>query len=177
VIATATRLNFACGNTRWPGFENSDIVEGDVYCDLEDHPYPYGDDTAELVMISHGLQFCVEGCQPAHPDLEPIMREFHRILKPGGWLRIDDSPVRIYRNGEMLDGHEIDLDVARGFPVHLRSDRDDFISMLHRIGFDPVLELDPASTRIPCDTEMSESIVANHGGHFSFAIEAHKCQP
>ncbi len=174
MIVAGSRLNFACGGQLWPGFENSDIVGGDVYCDLEDHPYPYGDDTAELVMISHGLQFCVEGGQPAHPDLEPMMWEFHRILRPGGWLRIDDNPLRITRIGETLPDSEVQAENGRGFPVELRIDRDELIEMLMQIGFEVVVEIDPNTTQIPCEDETRHAITHNHENHYSFALEAQK---
>lgn len=173
MIATGVRLNFACGPTRWDGFENSDIVGGDVYLDLEDHPYPYGNDTAELVMISHGLALGNNG-RSVHPNLEPIMWEFHRILQPGGWLRIDDNPLRITRKGEDLPASEVQAENGRGFPVELRIDRDEFIAMLGAIGFAPIAEVDPNETQIACDDEVRDVIVHNHENHYSFALEAQK---
>ncbi len=178
MIATETRLNFACGDKRWPGFENSDIAGGDTFVDLEDRPYPYEDDSIELVMISHGLKFCIDAGgrhQQAHPDLEPIMREFHRILKPGGWLRIDDNPLRIYRADEDVPGSEVDAEKLRGFPGEFRSDRDDFIDMLVDIGFAPIAAPESNTTQIPCDRETARALIGNHGDHYSFTIEAQKC--
>jgi predicted SAM-dependent methyltransferase len=164
------KLNAACGNNRWPGFENTDInpALGVPYLDLEDRPYRYKDNSAELVMISHGLHMTHDGTRPVHPNPQAIIREFHRILKPGGWLRIDDNPYRVYD-----DAHR-HADEGVGYPEELRTSRADFVEMLRNIGFDPVVEVPPDETQIDTDDETRQAIVSNHVGHDSFAIEAQK---
>ncbi len=163
------KLNVACGSTRWPGFHNTDINRepGTEWLDLEDRPYPYQDNTAELVMISHGLHLTNNGT-PVHPNFQAIIREFHRILQPGGWLRIDDNPYRTY------DDTTEHVDEGAGYPADLRISRGDFTEMLRNVGFDPVLELDSGDTQIDTDEETRQAITGNGRLHVSFAVEAQK---
>ncbi len=164
------KLHFACGNQQWAGFENTDInpTLGVPIVDLEQRPYPYQDNTAELVMISHGLHLTVNGGTPVHPNFQAIIREFHRILQPGGWLRIDDNPYRTY------DDTTEHVDEGAGYPAELRVRRSDFVEMLRNVGFDPVLELASDDTQIDTDEETRQAITGNGRLHTSFAVEAQK---
>ena len=157
------KLNFACGPTRWPGFDNSDIhgEPGTSYVDLEDRPLPYPDGSAEIVMHSHGLLM-------THPDLSGLFSEWHRILMPGGWLRLDDNPYRFYDHGteNIVEG--------AGFPADQRISRRALKAMLITAGFGPCYDIDPGRTKIPADPATVEAILGNHNGHESFAVEAQK---
>lgn len=175
VTPFALRLNFACGDSCWPGFDNSDIngAEGVTHVDLRETPYPYEDESAEIILISHALFMAPSG-QPHFPDLMPILREFHRILCLGGWLRINDHPVRCYREGEYVDPGESANEAQRGYPEHLRMPRDQLVGHLRTAGFSRIEDIPTGETGIPCDTQTREAIVANHGSHHSFTIEAQK---
>lgn len=77
------KLNLGCGEDKKPGYVNIDwqaSVDPDVVHDLNSLPYPFIDNSFDLVEANHVLE---------HLD-KPfnIMREFHRILKPGGNLII-----------------------------------------------------------------------------------------
>lgn len=171
VMTDVVRLNFACGPTQWPGFDNSDIdpAYGASVIDLEQRPYPYPDETAELILISHGLHLTYDGYNPIHPNFQAIMREFHRILRPAGWLRIDDNPWRTYDTLHAADNEGL------GYPRWLRISRVDFCEMLRHVGFGVVAECDPDTTQIPADDDTRQAIIGNHAGHDSFAVEACKC--
>lgn len=169
------RLNFACGQTTWEGFDNSDI-NGEVstsYVDLEYPPYPYDDESAELILISHALQMTTNG-EPTHPDKRKIIAEFYRILEPGGWLRIDDNPSRIYRRDEDISASELVAESGRGFPPELQMSRAVLIDLLRQAGFREVVELSTSETRIPAEPEVRAAILGNHAGHYSFTVEARK---
>lgn len=175
-LVSPRRLNFACGATRWPGFENSDVnrEDGTVYLDLEQRPYPYADNSVEIIMLSHALQMTHDGTRPVHPDALPIMREFHRILVLGGWLRIDENPWRIYVEGENVSEDDRLHEMSRGFPDELRVPRTDFVDMLYAAGFTTVLSVPPDTTSIACDDETRAALVGNHLDHASFTVEAQK---
>lgn len=169
--ACPLKLNFACGHAKWGGFENTDINPelGVPIVDLEQRPYRYPDNSASLIMISHGLHMTTNGYTPVHPNPQAIIREFHRILKPGGWLRIDDNPWRVYD-----DAHAADQEGA-GYPAELRTRREDFLEMLRSVGFDPVLEVQPDETQIVTDVDTHVALIGNHMQHDSFSVEAQKC--
>ena len=170
------KLNFACGGSRWPGFINSDIngEPGVEHGDLNEFPYPYEDDSAEIVMISHGL-FHTRNGDPVIADHAAVMREFHRILAPGGWLRIDDNPLRCYLDGEDVDAGEVDAELARGYPHHLRMSRQDLRDIILRdAGFARFHYVPTDMTYIPGDHETLDAIIGNRMGHVSFTVEAQK---
>jgi len=176
VQAEVLRLNFACGGSRWDGFENSDTNRepGTVYVDLASPPYPYPDGSASLILLSHAL-FMAPGGEPLHPDLSPIMREFHRILEPGGWLRVDDNPLRCYDDAETVDPGEVAGESQRGYPDHLRITRAHLRAVLADAGFSEIHEVATGDTMIPgLDAAEAEAVLGNHMGHISFTVEACK---
>jgi len=77
------KLNIGCAGYKKPGYINLDwqsIVEPDINHDLNTFPYPFQDNSFELVEASHILE---------HLDRPfEVMKELHRILKPGGRLLI-----------------------------------------------------------------------------------------
>jgi predicted SAM-dependent methyltransferase len=85
--ATARYLHFGCGYNILPGFQNLDFYSfrerGKPVArhDLR-FPLPYPDATFEGAYSEH----CIEHLYP-HQALQ-LMRELHRVLKPGGVLRV-----------------------------------------------------------------------------------------
>ncbi len=164
ITATALRLNFACGPSRWDGFINSDIhgEDGSETIDLDERPYPFPDESAELILISHGL--CIR------PNKRAILAEFARILRPGGWLRIDDNPYR-FHNGT-LDRERINSQWGT-FPDELLCPRAVLVEWLLELGL-TAMEQDSGQTEITDDAALRAVILANQLGHESFTIEAQK---
>lgn len=91
------KIQFGCGSNRLPGFINHD-AEVDVTKRL-----PYNDGVADFVFIEH----CLEHVNGA--DGFRFMEEAHRILKPGGVLRICvphlDRIVDIAHCRDLIVGH------------------------------------------------------------------------
>jgi predicted SAM-dependent methyltransferase len=172
---TASRLNFACGDTIWSGFDNSDIAGevGSTYLDLEDFPYRYEDDSAEVIMMSHAL-FVGDKGVPAHPDFAPIMAECYRILQTGGWLRIDDNPFRCYLDGDVYPDDELAREQTAQFPPQLKIPRETLRELLRDAGFKRVEDVPQGMTLIPGDAELHQAIIGNCLTHVSFTIEAQK---
>lgn len=162
------RLNFACGATRWPGFENTDIT-GDVsFVDLTVFPYPYESDSAELIMVANALMM-----GQTRPYLGEILAEFHRILEPGGWLRVDEHRMRLYGDPDE-ETPDAAMERDRGFSAELRVSREAFMDMLHEAGFKSSQVLSSDLTLIPADIATEVAIVGNHGHHHTIAVEAQK---
>ncbi|MCX7605891.1 MAG: class I SAM-dependent methyltransferase [Bacteroidia bacterium] len=77
------RLNLGSGEFPKPGFINVDyysFTPPDVCHDLNVFPYPFEDNAFDLVESDH----CLEHLK----DPFAVMREIHRITKPGGIVRI-----------------------------------------------------------------------------------------
>ncbi len=172
VAALPLRLNFACGGSRWDGFDNSDTngEPGTTYVDLTKPPYPYPDESAELILISHGLFMGNHG-KPNIPDLRPVMAEFHRILQPGGWLRIDDNPIRCPSAVEELDPGEVAAEAERGYPDEWKLPRSELMEMLLELGFTVMGATGSVADAFP---DSVAAICGNQMGHYSFTIEAQK---
>ncbi len=77
------KLDLACGQNKQEGFFGVDIAPGenvDAVVDLEQFPWPIESDSAEEIFCSHYVEHT--------PDLIKFMDEVHRILKPGGKIKI-----------------------------------------------------------------------------------------
>jgi SAM-dependent methyltransferase len=77
------KLNLGCGERKKPGYINIDWnreVEPDVVHDLNKLPYPFENNSFDLIEVSHVLE---------HLDTPfLVMKELHRLLKPDGKLII-----------------------------------------------------------------------------------------
>src|SRR5216683_2077771 len=77
------KLNLGCGENKKAGYVNVDwqeAVHPDVLHDLNQFPYPFSDGTSDLIEAFHVVE---------HLDRPfAVVKELHRILKPGGVLQI-----------------------------------------------------------------------------------------
>ncbi len=76
------KLNLGCGNDTKKGWINLDIIEAegvDVVHDLNMLPLPFENNKFKLILCQDILE---------HVNYIPLMDEIHRLLKPGGILKI-----------------------------------------------------------------------------------------
>ncbi|MBK7366348.1 MAG: methyltransferase domain-containing protein [Candidatus Eisenbacteria bacterium] len=111
------RLNLGCGNKRLEGHFNIDIVATpatDLACDITRLPM-FADGTAEEIRLEAVYEHLFR-----HERLAAI-REWFRVLKPGGRLRVDWIPDfdavagRYVRREPGLLGPEFDLEEVYRF--------------------------------------------------------------
>ncbi len=79
---TPKRLNLGCGHDIRAGWVNLDSakIEGvDVIHDIEKLPLPFANDEFDEILCSDILE---------HVEYIPVLKDLHRILKPGGKLTI-----------------------------------------------------------------------------------------
>ena len=92
------RLHWGCGPVRPGGWINADIKEGpgiDISCNILDG-LPLDSDSIDYISSQHALQ------ELKILDVVDALRELHRVLKPGGVLRLClpdlDKAIAAYRS-------------------------------------------------------------------------------
>jgi len=76
-------LDIGCGANKTPGAVGMDInprTAADVIHDLDDVPYPFGDDEFDEVIGRHVIEHV--------RDPMSVMSELHRITRPGGLVKL-----------------------------------------------------------------------------------------
>lgn len=79
----ALKINLGCGRQYLPGYLNCDVVRevrADRYFDLDTFPYPLDSDAADEIFMDNVLEHL--------EDIPRVMAELHRVLMPGGILRM-----------------------------------------------------------------------------------------
>jgi predicted SAM-dependent methyltransferase len=124
------RLNLGCGDKLWPGFINVDFSDNhsgmkpDVECDITKLTFP--DDYADEIHAIHVIEHL------DRPGIYEVLREWRRVLKPGGKLVIecpclDKIRVHLYRMPPK-DIHFIRLTMVGLYGEYWRGDD----RMMHR---------------------------------------------
>ncbi|NQY68139.1 MAG: methyltransferase domain-containing protein [Flavobacteriales bacterium] len=102
------KLNLGCGEDYREGFVNIDFhdhINIDVQHNLNSFPYPFEDNEYDYIIASHILE---------HLELPfEVVKELHRILKPGGILHIK---VPHFSRGFTHSEHKAGFDV--NFPYY-----------------------------------------------------------
>ena len=92
-----TKLNLGSGSSSMAGYQNRDIKNGFFAYPLDDYP----DGQVDEVRASHVLEHF------PHGEVESVVKEWARVLKPGGRLKIAvpdfDWIVKAYSNGHRGD--------------------------------------------------------------------------
>lgn len=77
-------LDVGCGIRKHPGaigIDRNPAARADVLCDLDRTPYPFRDGAFDRILAIHVVEHVA--------DVMAAMREFHRLLRPGGRVRIE----------------------------------------------------------------------------------------
>ncbi|HNQ89704.1 MAG TPA: methyltransferase domain-containing protein [Verrucomicrobiota bacterium] len=77
------KINLGCGRRYLPGYLNCDVVpevKADRHFDLDIFPYPLETGSADEILMDNVLEHL--------GDIPRVLTELHRVLKPGGVLRI-----------------------------------------------------------------------------------------
>src|SRR4051812_34057053 len=81
------KLNLGCGNTKLDGFVNCDMQAScnpDRIVDLEVLPWPFADNCADEVVLSHVLEHLGESAKV----YLAVIKELYRICAPDAVVRI-----------------------------------------------------------------------------------------
>mgnify|MGYP000938639507 CR=1 FL=1 len=79
------RLNLGCGQVVEYGYVNCDIRPGpgvDVVCSIVDLSKHFNESSADEIKLRHVLEHVPPD------DARTALREFHKVLRPGGFVRI-----------------------------------------------------------------------------------------
>lgn len=76
-------LDVGCGVNKHPGAIGIDVnprSRADVLCNLDRFPYPFSDGSFDELRAIHVIEHVA--------DVVGAIEEFHRLVKPGGWVTI-----------------------------------------------------------------------------------------
>jgi len=77
-------LDVGCGINKYPGaigIDRNPASRADVLCDLDHIPYPFADNAFDQLRAIHVIEHV--------SDVIRSMEEFHRLVRPGGRVRIE----------------------------------------------------------------------------------------
>src|ERR1035441_4363538 len=77
-------LDVGCGIHKQPGaigIDRNPASRADVLCDLDRLPYPFRDNSFDRLLAIHVIEHVA--------DVMATMEEFHRLVRPGGTVRIE----------------------------------------------------------------------------------------
>src|SRR5205823_12559396 len=77
-------LDVGCGINKYPGaigIDRNPATSADVLCDLDRIPYPFADNSFDQLRAIHVIEHV--------SDVIRSMEEFHRLVRPGGRIRIE----------------------------------------------------------------------------------------
>ncbi|MDO8561745.1 MAG: methyltransferase domain-containing protein, partial [bacterium] len=107
------KINLGSSGFNEPGYINVDIrpsVKPEVLHDLNVFPYPFKDNSADIIKMSHILEHLEKPFK--------VMEELHRVLKPSGQLHIQ---VPHFSRGFTHAEHEHGFDVS--FPYYFMKEK------------------------------------------------------
>ena len=150
------KLHFGCGPHTFPGWLNLDgwrRVDGiDYACDLR-RPLPLRDGSCRLIFTDHVL--CMFDLQ----FLPGIMREFYRLLEPGGTIRIVEPDCARVVAAYLRN----DMHWARGVFPNCSTAGDLLNAFFHEHFRRFVFDLD-SLTRLLCDAGFGSIRESSHQG-------------
>ncbi len=108
------RLHLGCGRSRsGTGWIHGDIHRGDVFVDVR-RRLPFPDGSVDLVFSEHLIEHL------KLPVAGRFLKECHRVLKPGGWMRHSTPDLRFYVDLYVGNLAGFDLDAFYSRIRHVR---------------------------------------------------------
>jgi predicted SAM-dependent methyltransferase len=100
VIPGTDKLQLGSGPRPVPGFLNIDVTSSDLDVDLASGRLPFPDASFVVAVSQHVIEHL-----ELHSELLPLLRDVHRVLKPGGefWVSCPDmkTACRFYVDGKI----------------------------------------------------------------------------
>jgi predicted SAM-dependent methyltransferase len=176
----ALNLHLGCGWVNHPSFVNVDLLPASHvhYIHRIDRLPFISDGSVDLIHASHCLEHF------SHRQVPSVLREWHRVLKKGGTLRLGvpdfDSIVALYKatgndatsiTGFLMGGQ----DYPHNFHMVVFN-RDNLTRLLLEAGFESVSSWEPHSSELTRIVDAT-STVEHHNGeafHISLNLEARK---
>lgn len=177
------KLHLGCGGRHIPGFVHVDIQAGphiDHVCGVD--ALPFESDQAELIYASHVLEHF------GRAEYLAVLSEWHRVLKPGGILRLSvpdfAACAKIYHERGLEDGLSGLIGLISGgqrneFDFHKMIFDEPFLTAaLHRVGFTAVRHWDWRNTEHSAIDDYSQAYLPHmnkqSGTQMSLNLEATK---
>jgi len=169
-------LHLACGATRLPGWLNIDgnlFRRPDMWLDLRNR-FPFGANTIAGIVACHFLEHLYE------EELGHFLSECHRVLKPGGFIRLSvpdlDKYIQDYtKAGCTADAaRQLDRQLFLG-GGHKRTFNSLLLAqVVHAAGFVEVEQKDPTQSEFLTEQEIAS---AEQWPETTVSVEARKGYP
>ena len=161
------KLNLGCGNDLRQGYVNSDLYNDKADLKLDSSDLPYDDNSVDEILAYHIIEHF-----PYRKALATI-GEWHRVLKPGGRLRIETPDL--LSSCEEVTAHRDNPEWIRGFVGHFFSEAGDTPGQLHyflftewhlavelmRAGFKNLRRLDSDSSYVTGPPYINKKLMLN----------------
>jgi SAM-dependent methyltransferase len=178
------RLHLGCGNRFIPGFVHVDILPAghiDHVADVRCLDFA-ADNSADLIYACHVLEHF------GRLEFRKVLAEWHRVLKPGGILRLSvpdfAACAAVYYEEGLVDGLSGLIGLISGgqrdeFDFHKMIFDEPFLSAeLRKLGFSEVRRWDWRTTDHAQIDDFSQAYIPhlakNNGRHMSLNLEAVK---
>ncbi len=170
----SVNLHLGCGNIDHPSFINIDIIPARHvhYVRRIDDLSPFRDNTVDLVYACHCLEHF------SHRRLVDVLKEWHRVLKKGGSLRVSvpdfDSMVDLY----MASGRDIEYVVEpitggqdTKYNFHMTIFNKRYLEKQFReAGFEKVQEWTPGSSELTSFNDWSAKSITYKGQAYPISL-------
>jgi predicted SAM-dependent methyltransferase len=154
------KLHYGCGSRIFPGWINVDAAHTagiDLQMDLRT-PLPLRSNSTRFIFAEHVLEH-----MDPRTDLPRVLKEFHRVLKPGGVVRVIVPDLAKYCDAYVRSDLEWFRHVIPGTPIRSQAMNDVFYLHFHRhvhdfeslagslrdAGFRRIEQTDYAVSRVP----------------------------
>lgn len=166
------KLHLGAGVKRLPGYVHVDARPATAPDHVSDvRSLPFDDDTAELIYFCHGLEHI------PFPEVQQVLLEWRRVLKPRGTLRLalpDFGKItRMYFEGESLKMVRYAIMGGQDYPENVHYSVWDFETLkvaLAEAGYSNVRQYDARGVLPPHYFDWSIGTIS--GQYISLNVEA-----
>ena len=94
-----SKLHLGCGKRIIKNFLNVDLQNSEINIDLTSRKLPFPNETFEVILSQHVIEHL-----DLHLELEPLLKELHRVLKETGFIYLSCPCIKKICESYINDG-------------------------------------------------------------------------